>query len=581
MATSPFTTLPISTVLATKALLGLGNVDNTSDLAKPVSTAVAALLATYRLSATQINPSEIAQDGATSGQVLKWNGTAWAPGTDIVGSGGGGGGDVATVFGRIGDVVAQSNDYTFAQIGSKPTTLTGYGITDAAPSSHVGSGGTAHSNATGGAAGFMSATDFTKLQGIAPNATANLADATLLDRSNHTGLQPISTVTSLQAALDAKAPINNPTFTGTVAGVTAAMVGLGAVNNTADSAKPVSTAQATAIALRHVNIQFQEEGSNLGAAGTADVFNVVGGGTLSRVSNTLTLTIPAITDATGSANGVVRLTGALGGTAAAPTALGLADASALTTLLNGKADALASAAALTTGTNLVRATHGNRNIPCTVAATHVVTDDTTGGWQADDFMRGVNSSGGNVVLAPDSTGTTTTVTAEPGYTLTVPAGASWYLQRTAANTWVGGAIKAIVAADITDSTTPGRALLTAADAAAQRTALTAAARAQTFGFGAAFADGADETIVLDQYATFAYTIDSSVTQCTSGTATYRLQINGTNVGSTANSVSSTEQSQAHSSANAVAIGDTVALVRSANATCVMGRIKVNCTRTLA
>jgi hypothetical protein len=44
-----------------------------------------------------------------------------------------------------------------------------------------------------------------------------------------------------------KAPLASPTFTGTVAGITASMVGLGSVNNTADSAKPVSSAQQTAI----------------------------------------------------------------------------------------------------------------------------------------------------------------------------------------------------------------------------------------------------------------------------------------------------------------------------------------------
>lgn len=44
-----------------------------------------------------------------------------------------------------------------------------------------------------------------------------------------------------------KAPLASPTFTGTVAGVTAAMVGLGNVSNTSDTAKPVSTATAAAI----------------------------------------------------------------------------------------------------------------------------------------------------------------------------------------------------------------------------------------------------------------------------------------------------------------------------------------------
>jgi len=38
---------------------------------------------------------------------------------------------VTSVFGRTGAVVAAANDYTFAQLASKPTTLAGYGITDA------------------------------------------------------------------------------------------------------------------------------------------------------------------------------------------------------------------------------------------------------------------------------------------------------------------------------------------------------------------------------------------------------------------------------------------------------------------
>ncbi len=37
---------------------------------------------------------------------------------------------VSSVFGRSGAITAQSGDYTFAQIGSKPTTISGYGITD-------------------------------------------------------------------------------------------------------------------------------------------------------------------------------------------------------------------------------------------------------------------------------------------------------------------------------------------------------------------------------------------------------------------------------------------------------------------
>ncbi len=51
-----------------------------------------------------------------------------------------------------------------------------------------------------------------------------------------------SAIASISTALTQKAPINNPTFTGTVSGITKDMVGLGNVDNTADSAKEVLSA---------------------------------------------------------------------------------------------------------------------------------------------------------------------------------------------------------------------------------------------------------------------------------------------------------------------------------------------------
>jgi len=60
--------------------------------------------------------------------------------------------------------------------------------------------------------------------------------------------KPVST--DQQAALDLKAPLESPTFTGTVSGVTKSMVGLNNVDNTSDANKPVSTAQQTALNLR-------------------------------------------------------------------------------------------------------------------------------------------------------------------------------------------------------------------------------------------------------------------------------------------------------------------------------------------
>lgn len=56
----------------------------------------------------------------------------------------------------------------------------------------------------GTSASFTTA-DETKLDGIATGATANATNAQLRDRATHTGEQPISSVTNLQATLDGKA----------------------------------------------------------------------------------------------------------------------------------------------------------------------------------------------------------------------------------------------------------------------------------------------------------------------------------------------------------------------------------------
>lgn len=51
---------------------------------------------------------------------------------------------------------------------------------------------------------WSGSSDKTKLDGIESGATANQADSVLLDRTNHTGSQSISTVDGLQSALDGK-----------------------------------------------------------------------------------------------------------------------------------------------------------------------------------------------------------------------------------------------------------------------------------------------------------------------------------------------------------------------------------------
>jgi hypothetical protein len=55
---------------------------------------------------------------------------------------------------------------------------------------------------------------------------------------------------AIQTQINSKAPTADPTFTGTVSGVTKSHVGLGNVDNTSDANKPVSTATQTALDLK-------------------------------------------------------------------------------------------------------------------------------------------------------------------------------------------------------------------------------------------------------------------------------------------------------------------------------------------
>ena len=92
--------------------------------------------------------------------------------------------------------------------------------------------------------------------------------------------KPVST--AQQTALNLKANIANPTFTGTVAGITKSMVGLGDVDNTADTAKPVSTAQQTALDLK----------SNIASPTFTGVVTIPAGASISGFA---TLASPALT----------------------------------------------------------------------------------------------------------------------------------------------------------------------------------------------------------------------------------------------------------------------------------------------
>lgn len=150
-----------NSVTLVKSDVGLGNADNTSDLLKPISTATQAAL----------NGKFDSPTGDTS-QYIRGNGT------------------LATF-----PAIPQG---TVTSVGvSVPTGLSAGG-------SPVTGAGTIAITYSAGYQGYTTV-EATKLSGVASGATANQTDAYLLSRANHTGEQAISTVTGLQAGLDAKA----------------------------------------------------------------------------------------------------------------------------------------------------------------------------------------------------------------------------------------------------------------------------------------------------------------------------------------------------------------------------------------
>jgi hypothetical protein len=77
-----------------------------------------------------------------------------------------------------------------------------------------------------------------------------------------------------------------------------------------------------------------------------------------------------------------------------------------------------------------------------------------------------------------------------------------------------------------------------------------------------FPDNKDYRVVVN--SALARIITGVTTRSSSGTCTLTVKINTTALGGTANSVSSTESTQAHTSANAVAVGDDIVFTVSAN-----------------
>jgi hypothetical protein len=109
--------------------------------------------------------------------------------------------------------------------------------------------------------------------------------------------KPVSTAT--QTALDLKAPLESPTFTGTVSGVTKSHVGLSDVDNTSDADKPVSDATATALNLK------QDASSTAADAVTAVINKLADGTGIDITQDPTTKVITVAVDSTIATEGYV------------------------------------------------------------------------------------------------------------------------------------------------------------------------------------------------------------------------------------------------------------------------------------
>lgn len=200
-----------------KAMVGLGNVDNTADSAKPVSTAQATAIASARDRSTHTGT----QATTTIANFVE---------------------EVQDIVGAM--VVAGSNitvNYDDTNGRLELTAVGGTGGTGSVdPEGVRDTIAAALRNGAGitivndDAADTITITSLLRtVAGKAPSA----GDISLV----------VTDIVGLQTALDAKAPLASPTFTGTVSGVSKSMVGLGNVDNTSDTNKPVSSAQQLAL----------------------------------------------------------------------------------------------------------------------------------------------------------------------------------------------------------------------------------------------------------------------------------------------------------------------------------------------
>ena len=280
--------------------VGLSNVDNTSDLSKPISTAQQSAL---DLKANLASPVLTGTPSAPTAEV----------GTSTT--------QIATTA------------FVNAEIAN-----------DAAPKSHVGSTGTAHGVASTSVAGFMSSADKTKLNGIATDAnnyihpisgvTAGTYKSVTVDTQGHITAGTNPTTLSGYGITDAAAlshthsylPLTGGSLTGNLSISTAgqAAIEIGRTDGVASTPFIDFHAGATAV-------DYDVRAITLSGTG------VSGGGTLQIIAGNVRMSKATITDIVGTTISATTFSGALSGNASSASALKTSRAIALAGDVSGNA----------------------------------------------------------------------------------------------------------------------------------------------------------------------------------------------------------------------------------------------------
>jgi hypothetical protein len=238
----------VASISALKTALAIDQINNTSDLAKPISTATQTALDTKV--STSTFSTTVATKANTSDLALKapidsptFTGTVAGITKAMVGLGSVN--NTSDLAKPISTLTQEALDTKVSTATFSTTVATKANATDLALKAPIES-----PTFTGTVAGITKA-----MVGLGSvNNTADLAKpistATQEALDTKVSATTFSTTVANKANtvdLALKAPLESPTFTGTVTGITKAMVGLSDVENTADLAKPISTVTEAAL----------------------------------------------------------------------------------------------------------------------------------------------------------------------------------------------------------------------------------------------------------------------------------------------------------------------------------------------